>query len=134
MSKKPDKKNIRIVETKLGRHKALGLWHKKSKNVTIISLDERLKGFQRLMVATHEALHEICPDWTEEKVQEVSEFLASVLWKCDYRHVDHKGEPKPSYKSPTKAKKKKPNTKSRDENQSTERQDLRDPGTNSKVD
>ncbi|MEN6624148.1 MAG: hypothetical protein ABFD50_21700 [Smithella sp.] len=128
MAKKSAKKKIKIVETKLGRQQSLGLWQKVNKNTTVITIDERLKGFQRLMIVTHEALHEVCPDWTEEKVQEVSEFLASVLWRCDYRHVDHKGEAKPSYKPPVKSKKK------NNERSKKEKTDLREPGTDTKVD
>ena len=106
--KRKPKKKVKIIETKLGRRQSLGLWEKIDSNTSLIAIDERLKGFQRLMIVLHEALHESCPDWTEEKVMAVSEFLASVLWKCDYRHVDHSGEAKPTYKSTVKKKPKKP--------------------------
>lgn len=96
------KSKVKIVETKLGRRQALGLWESVNSNVSAISIDVRLKGFQRLLIVLHEALHETCRDWTEEKVVAVSEFLARVLWECDYRHVDHSGEAKPNYKSPIK--------------------------------
>ena len=90
-------RKIDIVESKLGRNGALGTWEEPTPNNTVITIDERLKGFQRLLIVTHEALHEACKDWTEEKVVEVSELLASIIWRCDYRHVDHKGEDKPDY-------------------------------------
>jgi hypothetical protein len=100
-----NRKKINIVETKLGNRQALGLWEKVNDTTSLISIDERLKGFQRLLIVLHEALHETCRDWTEEKVVAVSEFLARVLWECDYRHVDHYGEAKPSYRTPIKKKK-----------------------------
>lgn len=90
-------RKIDIVESKLGRKQALGLWEEPSANTTKITIDERLKGFQRLLIIMHEGLHEACKDFTEEKVLEVSEVLASIVWRCDYRHVDHKGEDKPDY-------------------------------------
>jgi hypothetical protein len=100
-----NRKKIKLVETKLGHRQSLGLWEKVSDKKSIISIDVRLKGFQRLLIVLHEALHESCRDWTEEKVVAVSEFLARVLWECDYRHVDHLGEAKPSYETPIKNKK-----------------------------
>lgn len=106
-------KKIKIVETKLGNRQSLGLWEQLDAKTSIISIDERLKGFQRLLIVVHEALHETCRDWTEEKVIKVSEFLARVIWECDYRHVDHIGEAKPCYETPIKKNKKstKANTK-----------------------
>lgn len=105
-SKRPvcRRNKLRITESKLGRQQALGLWEKVNDKTSLITVDERLRGFQRLMIGVHESLHETCRDWTEEKVVDVSEFLARVLWECDYRHVDHHGEAKPSYKPPTKKK------------------------------
>lgn len=100
-------KKIEIVENKLGRQQALGLWQKTGKSTTI-TLDPRLKGFQRLMILIHESLHELAPEWTEDKVMHVSEILAGIVWKCDYRHVDHAGEDTPDYtmKKPATKKKK----------------------------
>jgi hypothetical protein len=98
-------KKIKIVETKLGHRQSLGLWEQVDAQTSIISIDARLRGFQRLLIVLHEALHETCRDWTEEKVVEVSEFLARILWECDYRHVDHLGEATPSYTTPVKEKK-----------------------------
>jgi hypothetical protein len=100
-----NRNKIKILEAKLGRRQSVGLWEKVNDNTSLITIDERLKGFQRLLIVVHEALHETCRDWTEEKVVAVSEFLARVLWECDYRHVDHHGEAKPSYKTPVKRKK-----------------------------
>ncbi len=101
-----NKRKIKIVEKKLGRRQSLGMWEPETNTSAIIHIDERLKGFQRLLIIIHEALHEVVPDWTEEKVVNISETLAGILWKCDYRHVDHQGADVPSYKAP-KAKAKK---------------------------
>lgn len=98
MPKKARTRKIQIVEKKLGRSKALGMWvGDENGGNTVIELDERLTGFQRMMIIVHEAMHEICPEWEEEKVRKQSEILASILWKCDYRHVDHEGDGVPNY-------------------------------------
>jgi hypothetical protein len=106
LSPKNKSKKIEIIETKLGRNNSLGFWEKINENKTIISIDERLKGFQKLMIIIHECLHETCGDWTEEKVQQVSEFLAGVLWKYDYRNVDNEGAGTPDYTAPKITKRK----------------------------
>lgn len=128
------KSKVKIVETKLGRRQALGLWESVNSNVSTISIDERLKGFQRLLIVLHEALHETCRDWTEEKVVSVSEFLASVLWKCDYRHVDHYGDCKPTYKTPSSKKKEIVVRSKKYGKKTTKVRLVRDSGTNTKVD
>lgn len=125
---------VKIVETKLGRRQALGLWESINSSTSAISIDERLKGFQRLLIVLHEALHETCRDWTEEKVVSVSEFLASVLWKCDYRHVDHCGEDKPTYKFRTSKKKEIVVRSKKYGKKTTKARPVRNPGANPKVD
>lgn len=94
------KRKVHVVESKLGGRNALGLWESHSAKSAIISIDPRLKGFQRLLILMHEAVHETCPEWTEERVICASEILAGIIWQCDYRHVDHRGEDKPDYKLP----------------------------------
>jgi hypothetical protein len=111
MSTKRAKRKIKIVQTKLGNKQALGLWEPINDSSAVIKIDERLKGFQRLLIIIHESLHEVCPDWTEEKVKHSSEILASLLWKCDYRHVDHQGVDVPKYVAPKNKKVNKPVTK-----------------------
>ncbi len=99
-STKPIKRKVHVLETKLGNRNALGLWESTNNKSAHISIDPRLKGFQRLLIITHEAMHEACPEWTEERVITASEILAGIIWQCDYRHVDHRGEDKPNYKLP----------------------------------
>jgi hypothetical protein len=107
-------KKVKLVETKLGHRRSLGLWEQVDNRTSMITIDARLKGFQRLLIVLHEALHETCRDWTEEKVVDVSEFLARILWECDYRHVDHSGEAEPSYETPIKKDKKKTEAKTKE--------------------
>lgn len=128
------KSKVKIVETKLGRRQSLGLWEKINETTSMIAIDERLKGFQRLLIVVHEALHEACRDWTEEKVVSVSEFLASVLWKCDYRHVDHSGEDKPTYKTPIKKKKEIVVSNKKYGKETAKARSIRNPGPNSEMD
>ena len=74
-----------IIHKKLGRHKALGLAFKEEH---IIHLDERLKGKEYMLVAIHELLHIYKPKYTEEEVEEFSQYLTDNLWKLKFRWTD----------------------------------------------
>jgi hypothetical protein len=73
-----------VVERKLGRHQAEGLWWPNGK----IEIDPRLKGRRRLEVLIHEMMHERHPHWTEEHVTAEAEILAKFLWKQGVRTLD----------------------------------------------
>jgi hypothetical protein len=70
-----------VVERKLGRHKADGLWWPSG----VIELDPRIKGRRRLEVLIHEMMHERHPHWTEEHVTSEAEVMARFLWKQGVR-------------------------------------------------
>lgn len=83
MSKPSKPKLPKVVETKLGRHKAHGLhWPGE------IHIDPRLEPKRRLVVMIHEFMHERQPEWTEEKVEVESEAFGKFLWSHGYRRVD----------------------------------------------
>lgn len=70
-----------VVERKLGRHRADGLWWPSG----VIELDPRIKGRRRLEVLIHEMMHERHPHWTEEHVTSEAEVMARFLWKQGVR-------------------------------------------------
>jgi len=75
-----------ITHKKIGRHKALGLAYTESGDIFI---DERLKGFQHLLVLIHEIVHIQNPKWGEEKVKGHSLEMATLLWEQHYRKVNN---------------------------------------------
>lgn len=80
--KKP--KHPKVIYRKLGREQAYGLYTSGGP----IEIDTRAKGQTLLRVLIHEYLHHLHPEWTEEKVDEMSTILADFLWKQDYRKID----------------------------------------------
>lgn len=54
----------------------------------LIEIDHRLKGKDRLMILTHEAVHIAFPALGEKKVIRAAKVLASILWADRYRRVD----------------------------------------------
>ena len=77
-------KKVKIVERKLGRERADG----QADNIhKVIEVDPRLTEERRMCVMVHEALH--LSDWEipEEKVTEMAEFIAPILWRHGYRRV-----------------------------------------------
>lgn len=79
------RRKIRVKYMKLGRTKAWG-WADLTRKV--VELDERLKGKKHLEILTHEVVHLLLPDATEEQVEEISINLTQVLWSEGYRRID----------------------------------------------
>ena len=62
----PRKKSPKVIERKLGKHKAVGLaWQEDG----IIEIDPRQKPKEYLSTLIHEAAHIIYPDWDEKDVR-----------------------------------------------------------------
>lgn len=70
-----------VVERKLGRHRAEGLWWPGGK----IEIDPRLRSRRRLEVLIHEMMHHRHPHWTEEHVTKEAEVMARFLWRQGVR-------------------------------------------------
>jgi len=79
------RKRIKVRYLKLGRTKAWGLADISRR---VVELDERLKGKKHLEILTHELIHLLLPDATEEEVEEISINLTQVLWSEGYRRID----------------------------------------------
>lgn len=85
MPKKTKRKQIKVIEKKLGRHQA---WGQASYEDYCIEIDERLKGKKRLEITIHEATHIIHPKLVEERVIEISILLTNLLWNQGWRRVE----------------------------------------------
>lgn len=79
------RKKIKVRYSKLGRDRVWGLAHYVDNSV---ELDVRLKGKKHLEILTHESLHLLLPEASEEEIERISISLINVLWKEGYRRVD----------------------------------------------
>jgi hypothetical protein len=70
-----------VVERKLGRHKADGLWWPDG----TIEIDPRLSPRRRLEILIHEMMHHRHLHWTEEHVTKEAAVMAKFLWKNGVR-------------------------------------------------
>jgi len=69
---------------KLGREKAWGICDYVKRNIQI---DPRHKQKAMLDTLIHESLHWLEPDWSENKVKQVSKQLTKVIWDFNYRQL-----------------------------------------------
>lgn len=75
---------IVMQERKLGREKALGIAWRHGK---LIEIHPGQNQKERIDTILHEALHIICPDWSERKVAATAKQLTKLLWKDGYRRL-----------------------------------------------
>ena len=78
------KKQPKVVEKKLGRHKAAGLAYTED---NLIEIDPRQSSKEYLLTLIHEKIHLIYPEWSEEEVVKLEKKLGNFLWKQNYRKV-----------------------------------------------
>lgn len=86
---------IKIVERRLGGHKALGLyWYQQNSDgsrdkrfTPIIEIDPRQAPKEELDTVLHESLHHVCPELTEEQVVAAAADMTQILWGIGYRRV-----------------------------------------------
>ena len=74
----------KVIEKKLGRSNALGLYYPDSGKIEV---DPRQDPFNYMRVCIHEYIHHIMPEWEEDKVDQVSTDLAGFLWTNSFRRV-----------------------------------------------
>lgn len=75
---------VRIMEKRLGRERALGqAWQ----GDNVVEIDPRQCESERLDTLIHELLHLMEPEWSEEKVEEVANWMSRILWRQGYRRV-----------------------------------------------
>jgi hypothetical protein len=84
MPNKRKTRRVKIVERKLGRERAWGLYYH---GENLIELDERMKSRHHLSVLIHEAFHHLFPWMSEPMVKRTAPKLAKVLWAQNYRRI-----------------------------------------------
>lgn len=77
----------KVIEKKLGRHKAYGLVNEPGMPKDKIFIDPRQRPKSYLGTLIHEKLHVMFPDWSENKVKKAEKELAGLLWGNGYRKV-----------------------------------------------
>jgi len=75
---------VRIVERKLGRQRAWGLYYQGEQ---LIEIDSRMRSKHYLSVLIHELLHHIFPSMSEGMIQRAAPKIAKGIWKQDYRRI-----------------------------------------------
>lgn len=75
----------KVFRRKLGKNKSWGFYH--SDNT--IEVDSSLKGKKELEIYLHEVSHGIFPEFSEEKIIQVSRIYTDFLWNHHYRKVDN---------------------------------------------
>jgi len=78
----------KVSYKKLGKINAWGQYH--SNNT--IDIDPRLKGKKEFEIYIHELSHGLFPEFSEEKVIQVSRIITDFLWELNYRKVDNNKE------------------------------------------
>jgi hypothetical protein len=76
------RKRLKIIETKLGREKALGQYWEGSR---LIEIDPRLASKIYLKAMIHELLHDLFPNLSEKVVTKTAIRMANVLWQHNVR-------------------------------------------------
>lgn len=77
----------KVVEKKLGRHKAYGMVNNVDNPKSRILIDPRQRPKSYLGTLIHEKLHLLFPDWSETKIKKAEKDLANFLWANGYRKV-----------------------------------------------
>ena len=77
-------RRIKVIYRKLGREKAFGIAEDGAAHV-----DPRLKGKKKLEITTHECLHLLWPEASEEEIERKAILLTNTLWHEGCRYVDN---------------------------------------------
>lgn len=77
----------RVIEKKLGRHKAVGMVANVYNPRSAVLIDHRQKPKSYLGTLIHEKIHLMFPDWSETKVRKFERELCNYLWDNGYRKV-----------------------------------------------
>lgn len=78
---------MKLTEKKLGREQALGMADIDEEGKELVIVDPRQPSKERLDTIIHEALHHICPGWTEKKVIRESKKIRGILWRDGWRRI-----------------------------------------------
>lgn len=75
----------KVIRRSLSRNKAWGFYHSDNE----IEIDNKLKGKKELEIALHELSHGIFPEFSEEKIIQISRIYTDFLWQQHYRKIDN---------------------------------------------
>lgn len=78
------KRKLKIVERKLGKEQAVGLYYVGESRIEI---DPRQSPKKFLNTLIHELMHHVYPSASEEKVCRFAGTLTEALWRNNYRKV-----------------------------------------------
>lgn len=79
------RKKLKIIESKLGRERAWGVYWQ---GQNLIEIDYRQKAKRYCNTALHEMLHHFFPNASEFKVTRTSSQMATELWKLGFRKIE----------------------------------------------
>jgi len=75
-------KKLKIIEKKLGRQSAWGLYDN-----NLIEIDPRQTSKRYLDTCIHELLHHVDPTLSESKVSKIAGIIANGLWQQNFRRI-----------------------------------------------
>ena len=83
------KRRVRIEESKLGRHRAWGIYLPSQKGLRTpkIIIDPRQKPKDEMDTIIHEGLHHAIPSLSEKQVMRAASDLTEILWNMNYRRT-----------------------------------------------
>lgn len=86
-AKVAESRSPRVIYRRLGRHKVWGFY---SPEHRLIELDSSLKELPalELEILTHEGLHHVFPQLSEEEVMRAGDELSRILWNHNYRRCN----------------------------------------------
>ncbi len=77
---------VRVIQRKLGREKAEGIYHSGKKHA-VIEIDPRQTGKDELDPMIHESLHHSFPFLDEPAVAKGAKEITAILWEFGYRRT-----------------------------------------------
>lgn len=75
----------RVIRKRLGKNKVWGFYHSDNE----IEIDSTLTGKKELEIMLHELSHGVFPEFSEDKIVQVSRIFTDFLWKNHYRKIDN---------------------------------------------
>jgi hypothetical protein len=78
------KRKLKIVERKLGREKAWGLYYVGDNKIEV---DPRQSPKKLLNTLVHELVHHVMPSASESRVYRLAGTITEALWRNNYRKV-----------------------------------------------
>lgn len=77
------KRSPKVIERKLGRDRAVGLYWGDG----VIEIDPRLPSKEYLGTLIHELLHNVLPGLSEDQVEQIERVMTDAIWKRRFRRI-----------------------------------------------